>query len=172
MADDGATSGRAAGLERLWAGWRSSYLDSPKPEGCVLCGVLDSTPDQDAYVLWRGRLAAVMLNAYPYSSGHLMVLPTRHVGEIEGLATEESAELWQALGRSIRALKTAYSPDAMNVGANLGAAAGAGVPGHLHLHVVPRWNADTNFMTTVAETRVLPEALDATYARVKAAWPS
>lgn len=171
MADDAASTGRAAGLERLWAGWRSSYLDSPKSEGCVLCGVLDSTTDKDAYVLWRGRLAAVVLNAYPYSSGHLMVLPTRHVGEIEGLATEESAELWQALGRSVRALKAAYSPDAMNVGANLGAAAGAGVPGHLHLHVVPRWDADTNFMTTVAETRVLPESLDATYDRVKAAWP-
>ena len=164
-------TGRGPGLERLWAGWRSAYLDSPRSSGCVLCGVLDSTPDKDANVVWRGRLAAVMLNAYPYASGHLMVLPTRHVGEIEGLASEESAELWHALGRAVRALKAAYSPDGLNVGANLGEAAGAGVPGHLHLHVVPRWNADTNFMTTVAETRVLPEALDATYDRVKAAWP-
>jgi ATP adenylyltransferase len=172
VAEDSASAGRGPGLERLWAGWRSSYLDAPRSEGCVLCGVLDSPSDKDAFVVWRGRLAAVMLNAYPYSSGHLMVLPTRHVGEIEGLATEESAELWQALGRSVRALKSAYSPDAMNVGANLGAAAGAGVPGHLHLHVVPRWDADTNFMTTVAETRVLPESLGATYDRVKAAWPA
>ena len=169
---DASESSRGAGLERLWAGWRSSYLDSPKAQGCVLCGVLDSTSDKDAFVVWRGRLAAVVLNAYPYSSGHVMVLPTRHVGEIEGLASEESAELWQALGRSVRAIKSAYSPDALNVGANLGAAAGAGVPGHLHLHVVPRWSADTNFMTTVAETRVLPEALDATYDKLKAAWPS
>lgn len=159
-------------MERLWAGWRSAYLDGAKAAGCVLCGVLDSAPDKDAFVVWRGRLAAVVLNAYPYASGHLMVLPTRHVGEIEGLASEESAELWQALGRSVRALKSAYSPDALNVGANLGEAAGAGVPGHLHLHVVPRWSGDTNFMTSVAETRVLPEALDATYDRVKSAWPS
>lgn len=172
MAEGEESAGRAPGLERLWAGWRSAYLTGPKAEGCVLCGVLDSGTDTDAFVVWRSRLAAVVLNAYPYASGHLMVLPTRHVGEIEGLASEESAELWQALGRSVRALKTAYSPDGLNVGANLGEAAGAGVPGHLHLHVVPRWSADTNFMTSVAEARVLPEALDATYDRVKASWPS
>mgnify|MGYP000220991038 CR=1 FL=1 len=172
MADAAGSAGRGPGLERLWAGWRSAYLAAPKAEGCVLCGVLDAGPDKDAFVVWRGRLAAAVLNAYPYASGHLMVLPTRHVGEIEGLASEESAELWQALGRAVRALKTAYSPDGLNVGANLGEAAGAGVPGHLHLHVVPRWSADTNFMTAVAEARVLPEALDATYDRVKAAWPA
>lgn len=172
MADEAGSNGRGPGLERLWAGWRSAYLAGPKAEGCVLCGVLDAGSDKDAFVVWRGRLAAVVLNAYPYASGHLMALPTRHVGEIEGLASEESAELWQALGRAVRALKTAYSPDGLNVGANLGEAAGAGVPGHLHLHVVPRWSADTNFMTAVAEARVLPEALDATYDKVKAAWPS
>ncbi|MBW3536260.1 MAG: HIT domain-containing protein [Actinobacteria bacterium] len=159
-------------MERLWAGWRSSYLNAPKPEGCVLCGLLDVPSERDSYVIWRGRLAAVVLNTYPYSSGHLMVLPTRHVGEIEGLASEESAELWQALGRSVRAVKAAYSPDGLNVGANLGKAAGAGVPGHLHLHVVPRWEADTNFMTSVAEARVLPEALGDTYDKVKASWPA
>ena len=172
MTEDGKQAGRGPGLERLWAGWRSAYLAGPKAEGCVLCGVLDASSEKDAYVVWRGRLAAVVLNAYPYASGHLMVLPTRHVGEIEGLASEESAELWQALGRAVRAVKTAYSPDGLNVGANLGEVAGAGVPGHLHLHVVPRWSADTNFMTSVAEARVLPEALDATYERVKAAWPT
>lgn len=159
-------------LERLWAGWRSTYLDADEPEGCVLCGVLDTADDREALVVWRGRFAAAVLNAYPYASGHLMVLPTRHVAEIEGLAAEESAELWQALGRGVRALKSAYEPDGMNVGANIGKAGGAGVPGHLHLHVVPRWSGDTNFMTTVAEARVLPEPLDSVYAKVTAAWPT
>lgn len=171
MGDESAAAA-ASGVERLWAGWRSAYLSAPKPEGCVLCGVLDVASERDAYVIWRGRLAAVVLNAYPYASGHLMVLPTRHVGEIEGLASEESAELWQVLGRSVRAIKAAYSPDGLNVGANLGKAAGAGVPGHLHLHVVPRWEADTNFMTSVAEARVLPEALGDTYEKVRASWPA
>ena len=159
-------------LERLWAGWRGEYITSPQDEpGCVLCRVLDAA-DDEGYVVWRGKFAGVILNAYPYTSGHVMVLPTRHVGEPEGLAAQESAELWQSLTRAIRAVKTAYSPDGLNVGANIGQAAGAGVPGHFHLHVLPRWTGDTNFTTTVAETRVLPESLGATYDRIKASWPS
>jgi diadenosine tetraphosphate (Ap4A) HIT family hydrolase len=162
------------GIDRLWGGWRSEYVtgthSEEEPAGCVLCRVLEADPDE-AYVVWRGRLAAVVLNAYPYTSGHLMALPTRHVAEMEGLAAEESAELWQAMSRGIRALKAAYEPHGMNVGANLGRAGGAGVPGHLHMHVVPRWSGDTNFMTTVAEARVLPEALGSTWERIKRAWP-
>jgi len=159
-------------LERLWAGWRGEYVEGTHTEadGCVLCRVLESD-DKEAYVLWRGRLAAVVLNAFPYTSGHLMVIPTRHVAEIEGLATEESAELWQALSRSVRALKAAYKPHGLNVGANIGKEGGAGVPGHLHLHVVPRWAGDTNFMTTVAETRVMPESLGRVWEKLSEAWP-
>jgi len=159
-------------LERLWAGWRGEYVEGTHEEvdGCVLCRVLESD-DKESYVLWRGRLAAVVLNAFPYTSGHLMVIPTRHVAEIEGLATEESAELWQALSRSVRALKAAYKPHGLNVGANVGKEGGAGVPGHLHLHVVPRWAGDTNFMTTVAEARVLPESLGRVWEKLTEAWP-
>jgi len=159
-------------LERLWAGWRGEYITSPQDEsGCVLCRVLEAK-DDESYVVWRGKFASVILNAYPYTSGHVMVLPTRHTGDPEGLAAQESGELWQSLTRAIRAVKAAYSPDGLNVGANIGKAAGAGVPGHFHLHVLPRWTGDTNFTTTVAETRVLPEALGATYDKIKAAWPA
>ncbi len=159
-------------LERLWAGWRGEYVTSPQDEpGCVLCRVLEAK-DDEAYVVWRGKFASVVLNAYPYTSGHVMVMPTRHIGEPEGLAAQESTELWQSLTRAIRAVKAAYSPDGLNVGANIGKAAGAGVPGHFHLHVLPRWTGDTNFTTTIAETRVLPETLGSTYERIKAAWPA
>jgi diadenosine tetraphosphate (Ap4A) HIT family hydrolase len=159
-------------LERLWAGWRSEYIDSTGGDegGCVLCRVLDAD-SEEAYVVWRGRWAAVVLNAYPYTNGHVMVLPVRHVAEPEGLATEESVELWQALARSIRAIKGAYAPDGINMGANLGRVAGAGVPGHFHMHALPRWSGDTSFMTTVAEARVMPESLGSSFAKLRAAWP-
>lgn len=162
-------------LERLWSGWRSEYVsgvhaEGDAPVGCVLCRILESDPDE-AYVLWRGRLAAVVMNAFPYTSGHVMAIPTRHVAEVEGLAAEESAELWQAMSRAVRAIKATFAPDGLNVGANIGRAGGAGVPGHLHLHVVPRWSGDTNFMTSVVEARVLPESLGASWQRLKDAWP-
>jgi ATP adenylyltransferase len=164
-------------LDRLWAGWRSRYIedadaDNQPDDGCVLCRVLNHGDDREAHVVWRGAHSAVILNAYPYTSGHVMVLPTRHVGELEDLDPAEATELWQAVTDAVRAVKAAYRPDGMNMGANLGKAGGAGVPGHLHVHALPRWNGDTNFMTTVAETRVLPEALDATYDKVTSAWPA
>jgi ATP adenylyltransferase len=160
-------------LERLWAGWRSPYLAQATAAdgdaaGCVLCRVLAD----DSQVVRRGDQVAVVLNAYPYTSGHLMVMPVRHVGEIEDLSPEEGAGVWTTVTDSVRALKAAYRPEGLNVGVNLGRSAGAGVPGHFHVHVVPRWNGDTNFMTTVAEARVLPEALPDTYARVRDAWPT
>jgi ATP adenylyltransferase len=111
-----------------------------------------------------------MLNAYPYSSGHLLVMPRRHVRELEDLTGDEAMALWQAVHRSAAALKAAYQPEGLNLGVNLGRAAGAGIPAHLHVHVVPRWIGDTNFMTTAAGVRVLPEALAVTWQRVRAAW--
>jgi ATP adenylyltransferase len=158
---------------RLWAGWRSAYVESAagQPDGCVLCAITGSGAD-DADVIWRGTTCAAVLNAYPYTSGHLMVMPTRHVGELELLTAEETAELWAAVTDAVVALKAAYRPGGINVGANLGRAAGAGVPGHLHIHALPRWDGDTNFMTSVAETRVLPEALPDSLAKLRAAWPS
>ena len=167
-------------LERLWAGWRSDYLsavtdappDPPGGEGCVFCRILASgEADEDTYVLWRGRTSFAVLNAFPYASGHLLVMPSRHVADLEALEGDEGAELWEAVRTGVLAVKGAYRPDGVNVGANLGRAAGAGVPGHLHLHVVPRWAADSNFVTSIAEARVLPEALGTTYERLRAGWP-
>ena len=167
------------GLGHLWAGWRNEYVSSvaggspPQSEHeCVFCRILASgEPDEVTYVLWRGRFCVAVLNAYPYNSGHLMVMPLRHIGDLESLEPEESAELWQAVTTGVRALKAAYAPGGVNVGANLGRAAGAGVPDHLHVHCLPRWGGDTNFVTTLAEIRVLPESLPVTWERLRAAWP-
>lgn len=164
-------------LDHLWAGWRSAYVagagqHGPGDEGCVFCRILASEDsDEDKRVVWRGSHAVALLNAYPYSTGHLMVMPLRHVGEIEELTTEESGEVWSAVTAGVVALKSAFRPDGINVGANLGRSAGAGVPGHFHVHALPRWSGDTNFMTTVADTRVLPESLDATWRKVASSWP-
>jgi ATP adenylyltransferase len=121
--------------------------------------------------VWRGRWCFAILNAFPYTNGHLLVMPYREVGELEDLRPEEHAELWAGATSAVVALKAAYRPDGVNLGMNLGRSAGAGVPTHLHIHVLPRWNGDTNFMTSVAEVRVLPEALSASAAKVRAAWP-
>jgi diadenosine tetraphosphate (Ap4A) HIT family hydrolase len=164
-------------LGRLWAGWRTEYVSSagaegPGDEGCVFCRILASgLPDAETKVVWRGSSVVALLNAYPYTSGHLMVMPVGHVGEVEDLSADEHTELWAAVTAGVRALKAAYRPEGINVGANLGRAAGAGVPGHFHVHLLPRWNGDTNFMTSVAEVRVLPESLDATWAKLSSAWP-
>jgi ATP adenylyltransferase len=164
-------------LERLWAGWRGEYVGSTgggddSDSGCVFCRIFASgEPDSATFVVWRGARCAALLNAFPYTSGHLLVMPTRHVGELDDLDDEESTELWAGARQAVTALRAAYSPEGVNLGANLGQAAGAGVPGHLHLHALPRWNGDTNFMTSVAEARVIPEALPATWEKLRAAWP-
>lgn len=163
-------------LERLWAGWRTEYVSSagatgPGDDGCVFCRILGSgEPEETTKVVWRGEGVVAILNAFPYTSGHLMVMPVRHVGELEDLDADAD-ELWATVTRAVRALKAAYRPEGINVGANLGRAAGAGVPGHFHVHLLPRWNGDTNFMTSVAEARVLPESLDATWQKLRQAWP-
>ncbi|MDQ6617605.1 MAG: HIT domain-containing protein [Actinomycetota bacterium] len=177
------TDAGGVALGRLWAGWRSALImdvgngeggeAAPKPE-CVFCAILASgMPDAETHIVWRhpDGVAIAILNLYPYTSGHLMVMPTRHVGEVEALTGDESVAVWGATAEAVRVLKSTYRPDALNLGANLGRAAGAGVPGHFHLHVVPRWSGDTNFMTAVADARVLPEALADTDARLRAAWP-
>ena len=135
--------------------------------GCFFCQKLAAGDDEASYILVRSDASFVILNAFPYNPGHLMVAPLRHVGELEELTSEELAASAELLQRSIRVLKEASSPDGFNVGMNLGRVAGAGVPGHLHWHVVPRWNGDTNFMPVIADTKVLPEALAQTYARLK-----
>lgn len=167
-------------LERLWAGWRGEYLETAAggdagtdADACVLCRIVTSgDPPERTYVVWRDQRCAVVLNAYPYTSGHLMVMPVRHLAGPDDLAGDESVSLWATVTDAVRALKAAYRPEGINLGANLGRAAGAGVPGHFHVHCVPRWNGDTNFMTTTAEARVLPESLPVTFEKVRNAWPS
>ncbi len=169
-------------LEHLWAGWRREYIveatareraGGPDDESdCVFCRLAASgEPSEDNLVVWRGELSFVVMNAYPYASGHVLVLPLRHVGSLGELSEGESAELWWATLRAVATIEAAYDPDGLNMGANLGRAAGAGVPSHLHLHVVPRWSGDTNFMTAVAETRVLPETLPLSWKKLTDAWP-
>lgn len=165
-------------LEHLWAGWRSEYIEgatNPPPtgaDGCVMCRLGEvEEPAAESHVLWRGGLTAAALNAYPYTSGHLMVIPRRHVGELEDLSPDEAAELWATATAAVRAVKAAYRPEGINVGLNLGRAAGAGIPGHLHVHVLPRWAGDSNFMTSVAETRVMPETLSRSWSKLREAWP-
>jgi ATP adenylyltransferase len=167
-------------LARLWAGWRGEYIAKVEAgevaqdgEACVFCRILGSgEPDDTTYVVWRDERVAVLLNAYPYTSGHVLVMPVRHVGDLEDLDAVESAAVWSVVTDAVRAVKAAYEPGGINLGANLGKAAGAGVPGHLHVHCLPRWNGDTNFVTTVAEARVLPEALRVTWEKLRAAWPA
>jgi ATP adenylyltransferase len=166
-------------IERWWAGWRHEYIDAAVAgdltagEGSLFERILGSgLPDEEAYVVARGPLVSALLNAYPYNSGHLLVLPNRAVPKLTDLTGDEEAALWRAVRDGVTAIEAAYSPEGVNVGLNLGRAAGAGVPDHLHVHCLPRWGGDTNFMTAVAETRVLPEPLDVTWRRLRDAWPS
>jgi ATP adenylyltransferase len=165
-------------MDRLWAGWRSGYVAAAGNgalvgEGSVFRHILDSgLPDEETHVVWRGEQTFVILNAFPYTCGHVLIMPYREVGELEELTPQEASEMWAAVHDAVAALKAAYRPQGVNVGLNLGEAAGAGVPSHLHVHVLPRWSADSNFMTAVAETRVLPESLGETWAKLRAAWPT
>ncbi len=165
-------------LERIWAGWRSSYIDGvatqPPPadaDGCLFERLASSDPDE-VLVLARNDHAFAVLNAYPYTSGHLMVAPLRHESSLAGLSRAEAGAVMALVQDANLAVDVAYRPDGINVGANIGRAAGAGIPGHVHVHVLPRWNGDTNFMTTVAEARVLPESLTTSFDKLRAAWPS
>jgi ATP adenylyltransferase len=170
-------------LDRLWAGWRADYVGSvgvhpssaaSTAEGageCLFCTLADAPADEALRVASDDRTFAV-LNLYPYTSAHLIVVPRRHERELEALDRDDAAALMEMTRRATRAIKAAYSPDGINVGMNLGRAAGAGIPDHLHVHVVGRWVGDTNFMTSVAEARVLPEALGSTLDRIRSAWPA
>jgi ATP adenylyltransferase len=161
-------------LERLWAGWRADYVGgggAEVPEGACLFCALPELPDDDALVVAKDERMFAALNLYPYTSGHLLVAPRRHESELEALDADDALALVQLTQRAVAAIKATYRPDGINVGMNLGRAAGAGIPSHLHVHVVPRWVGDTNFMTSIAEVRVVPESLPATLERIRAAWP-
>ena len=161
-------------LDRIWADWRSAYVsagDEERERGCVMCNLVDATDDVEALVLERTAETITVMNLYPYGSGHLMVAPVRHEAAFDDLSDADNIAIARAQLRALRAIRVAYRPDGVNVGANLGRAAGAGVPGHLHVHLLPRWTGDTNFMTAVAEVRVLPESLRSGFDKLKSAWP-
>jgi len=146
------------------------YITEFKKNGCVFCGALTLKDGPESLIISRGQTAFVILNAFPYTSGHLMVLPYQHVPDLSDLDSDTRAEMMELVTKSSQVLKTLYTPEGFNIGINMGEAAGAGIEEHIHIHIVPRWMGDTNFMTAVGQTRVLPEALDETYRRVKNAW--
>ena len=154
----------------LWAPWRMKYIQSASEalEGCIFC-IAPSMSDEEALIVYRGRRAYVILNKYPYNTGHLMVVPYRHAPSLEDLDSEELLEISEIIKASLKALRKVYNPHGFNVGVNIGEAAGAGVAGHVHVHIVPRWKGDSNFMLTVGGVKVLPESLDATFKKVKPA---
>jgi ATP adenylyltransferase len=151
------------GEQRLWAPWRLDYIKGPKPEECIFCAKPALGDDAAAHIVARGENAFVMLNAFPYNNGHVMVSPYAHVPSIEELDDPVLLDLMHLTQRSLGALREAYAPEGFNIGVNQGKIAGAGVEGHVHLHIVPRWGADTNFMPVIASTRVLPQSLEDSY---------
>lgn len=155
-------------MKRLWAPWRGAYVTAPAAPGCIFCEAPARGDDRAALIVHRARAGYVVLNRFPYNSGHLMVVPYRHVAWLDDLTSAEAEAVMALAGLGIRALERALAPHGFNVGMNLGQAAGAGVADHLHLHVVPRWSGDTNFMPVLGEVKVLPESLDETYARLAA----
>lgn len=155
-------------MERLWTPWRRAFIEGSTgaSDACFLCTVPTQTDDKRNYLLYRGERVFTLLNLYPYNTGHLMVAPYAHTGDLANLDASVASELIALTQRSVSVVRRAYEPDAFNIGMNLGKAAGAGVPDHLHVHVVPRWMGDTNFMPVLGDTKVLPETLDQTYERL------
>jgi ATP adenylyltransferase len=149
--------------QRLWAPWRLEYIEGPKPDECIFCAAAGADDDAGRYVLARGDHCLVMLNAYPYTSGHLMVAPLQHVASIEELDEQTLLELMTLTRGSLAALREAYGPEGFNIGINQGKVAGAGFEEHVHQHVVPRWGGDTNFMPVIGDVRVLPQSLEDSY---------
>lgn len=155
-------------MQRMWAPWRMAYIEkADSHDGCILCEFPAEQNDRARFILVREPLAYVMLNAYPYSNGHLMVCPLRHVADLSELSEAEALDVHRLVARCIRGLRRAYAPHGFNIGVNMGRVAGAGIESHVHVHVVPRWNGDTNFMAVVGDTRVVPASLDATYERLR-----
>ena len=158
-------------MKRLWAPWRMKFVESnDKDADCVFCSVLAQDNDKENLIVFRGPHAFVILNRYPYTSGHLLVVANAHQPSLEFLTQMARSEMMELANISLQVLKSTYHPDGFNLGANIGEAAGAGIAGHVHLHVVPRWEGDTNFLSSLGETRVLPEELEQTYQRINTAW--
>ncbi|MGQ9455693.1 MAG: HIT family protein [Armatimonadota bacterium] len=155
-------------MKLLWAPWRLKYIVGEKEEYCIFCRFPQENDDERRLILCRGEQAFVMMNAYPYSNGHLLVAPYRHVASLADLSDQELLEIMQLVRRSCGVLSEVCKPDGFNLGINVGTVAGAGIADHIHLHIVPRWAGDTNFMPVLADVKVIPEALEATYSKLKA----
>ena len=154
-------------MERIWAPWRMEYIQMEKPEGCVLCEIPQQDNDTANYVLYRGEKNFIILNSYPYNPGHLMIVPYHHIASLEGLTDEELHEHIDIVRSSISVLREVFNPAGFNLGMNLGKVAGAGIDEHVHTHIVPRWQGDTNCMPVISGTRVIPQALAETYRKLK-----
>jgi Diadenosine tetraphosphate (Ap4A) hydrolase and other HIT family hydrolases len=158
-------------MKRLWAPWRMEYIAGEQRPGCLFCRVIAHPDDKDAaLVVWRPEGGLVMMNKFPYNPGHTIVAPEAHVPGLEVLSDEQTTHLMRALRRTIDVLRSTLKPEGFNIGANIGRAAGAGIPDHVHLHVVPRWNGDTNFMPVIDDVKVVNEALTQTTAKLKEAF--
>lgn len=150
-------------MKKIWAPWRMQYILSDKKSGCVFCVKAQEKEDRKNYILFRDTLGFVIMNIFPYNNGHIMIAPYRHVASLENLSSEELLQITMMIKKSLTHLKEAIKADGYNIGMNIGAVAGAGIADHLHVHIVPRWPGDTNFMPVLAETKVLPQHLDTTY---------
>ena len=157
-------------MDTLWAPWRQAYVEKctkPKKKGCVFCAILKSSEDRKNFIFLRSVHSFAVLNIYPFNGGHVLVIPNRHVADLEALAAEELADLMATVLQAKALMARAFGPDAFNIGMNLGGHAGAGIPDHLHIHIVPRWKGDVNFMPALFGTKVIPVSLDETYKRLK-----
>ncbi|MCX6345270.1 MAG: HIT domain-containing protein [Armatimonadetes bacterium] len=155
-------------MERLWAPWRLEYMVADRVDGCIFCVFPSQNDDEKNRILLRGEHAYVIMNAFPYSNGHLLIPPYRHIGDFSELNDDENLEIMQLAQKCCNALKNICRPDGFNIGWNIGAAAGAGIAEHIHMHIAPRWSGDTNFMPVLADIKVIPEALETTYKKIKA----
>ena len=153
-------------MDRLWAPWRTVYIGKDHGDVCIFCDKLESNEDVANYTVLRGDKTFVIMNLYPYNNGHLLIAPKRHVGDLNDLDADELLELGQMTQKMVRVLRLAFNPEGFNIGVNLGKIAGAGVPGHFHVHIVPRWGGDNNFMPVLGDVRVISEGMDMTYKKI------
>lgn len=154
-------------MERIWAPWRIEYFTQKKTEGCIFCDKPREDKDEENYILYRGSRNFIIMNAYPYNPGHLLVVPYRHLGKLEEMNAEERNEHYEIVSRAVTVLGKYTRTESFNIGMNLGRVAGAGIADHIHTHIVPRWNGDSNFMPVIAETRVISESMQSIYSQLK-----
>lgn len=154
-------------MDKLFAPWRIKYIQAPKYEGCIFCDFPNENRDEERLIVYRGKKCFIIMNNYPYNPGHVMIAPYRHTGKIEDLNDDEILEMMKLAQLAVRAIKDSMNPDGFNIGINIGKIAGAGIEDHIHLHIVPRWNGDTNFMPVIADVKVIPEAVQETYQKLK-----